>query len=187
MNESQNTTMMVGKFLHLLDPLWTISFIKGSPLSCGSSNHPCLKLGIMPSVVGVLESLNCIWRFASPWTAALQAPLSMGFSRQEYWSGLPFPSPGGFPHPGIQPKSPALAGGFLTTKPPGKPIALSMVLSNWSWSTRELKSGLEASGCPCGQWQLKCWLWFWYVLLYSLHVVGEGGVVSNIAFPPSFD
>ena len=63
--------------------------------------------------------------FATPWTIAHQAPLSMGFPRQEYWNGLPFPPPGHFPNPGIElmiPVSPALAGGFLfTTEPPGKP------------------------------------------------------------------
>ena len=56
--------------------------------------------------------------FATPWTVACQAPLSMGFSRQEYWSGLPFPSLGDLPNPGIEPTSltsPALAGGFFTT------------------------------------------------------------------------
>ena len=53
-----------------------------------------------------------------PWTVAGQAPLSMGFSRQEYWIGLPFPTPGDLPDPGIEPislMSPALAGGFFTT------------------------------------------------------------------------
>ena len=50
---------------------------------------------------------------AIPWIVAHQAPLSMGFPRQEYWSGLPFPSPGDLPHPGIEPESPALAGGLL--------------------------------------------------------------------------
>ena len=59
--------------------------------------------------------------FAAPWTVALQAPLSMKFSRQEYWSGLPFTSPGDLPDSGIKPKSPALAGRFFTTEPPGKP------------------------------------------------------------------
>ena len=56
--------------------------------------------------------------FATPWTVARQAPLSMGFSRQEYWSGLSFPSPEDLPHPGIEPAflmSPALAGEFFTT------------------------------------------------------------------------
>ena len=60
--------------------------------------------------------------FATPWTVAHQAPLSIGFPRQEYWSELPFPSPGDLPDPEIEPTSPAPAGGFLTTKPPGKPI-----------------------------------------------------------------
>ena len=54
----------------------------------------------------------------NPWTATCQAPLSMGFFRQEYWSGLPFPSPGDLPDPGIKSRSPALTGGFFTTEPP---------------------------------------------------------------------
>ena len=58
---------------------------------------------------------------AAPWTVARQAPPSMGFCRQEYWSGLPFPPPGHLLHPGIEPTSPALAGGPFTAEPPGKP------------------------------------------------------------------
>ena len=61
---------------------------------------------------------------ATPWTVAHQAPPSMRFSRQEYWSGVPLPSPGDLPNPGIEPTSlvpPALAGRFFTTAPPGKP------------------------------------------------------------------
>ena len=65
--------------------------------------------------------LNGVWLFATPWTVAYQAPLSMGFSRQEYWSGLPFPPPGDLLDPKIEPVSPALAGGFFTTELPGKP------------------------------------------------------------------
>ena len=70
--------------------------------------------------------LSCFSRirlFATLWTVACQAPLSMEFSRQEYWSGLPFPSPGHLPNPGIKPvslMSPALAGGFLPPVPAGK-------------------------------------------------------------------
>ena len=59
--------------------------------------------------------------FATPLTVACQAPLSMRFSKQEYWSGLPFPSPGDLPNPGTEPESPALAGGIFTTEPAGKP------------------------------------------------------------------
>ena len=57
---------------------------------------------------------------ATPWTVACQAPLSVGFPRQEYWSGLLFPSPGDLPNPGIELACPALAGRFFTTEPPGK-------------------------------------------------------------------
>ena len=58
--------------------------------------------------------------FETPWTVAHQDPLSMGFPRQKYWSGLPFSSPGDLPDTGIKPASPALAGRFFITEPPGK-------------------------------------------------------------------
>ena len=58
--------------------------------------------------------------FAASWTVSSQAPLSMGFPRQEDWSGLSFPPPGDLPDPGIEPAPPASAGGFSTTEPPGK-------------------------------------------------------------------
>ena len=70
------------------------------------------------------HSLSCVQLFATLSTGAHQAPLSMGFSRQAYWSGLSFPSPGDLPHPGIEPMSPvspSQAGRFFTTEPPGKP------------------------------------------------------------------
>ena len=69
----------------------------------------------------LVKSLSRVRLFATPWTVAHQAPLSMGFARQEYWSGLPFPSPGDLPNPGIKPMSPALAGGFFTSEPTEKP------------------------------------------------------------------
>ena len=59
--------------------------------------------------------LSHVQLFVTPWTVARQVPLSMEFSRQEYWSGLPFPSPGDLPNPGIEPASPAWAGGFFYT------------------------------------------------------------------------
>ena len=61
-----------------------------------------------------VKSLSCVRLFVTPWTAANQDPQSMGFSRQEYWSGLPFPSPGDLPDPGIEPRSPALEADALT-------------------------------------------------------------------------
>ena len=57
-----------------------------------------------------VKLLSHVRLFVTPWTVAQQAPLSMGFSRQEYWSGLPFPSPGDLPDPDIEPSSPALLG-----------------------------------------------------------------------------
>ena len=88
-------------------------------------------LNIVPDVVqqvlvyftyGHDQSLSHVQLFATPWTVARQAPLSMGFPRQEYWNGLPFPLPGDLPDPGIEPTSPAQAGGFFTAEPPGKPV-----------------------------------------------------------------
>ena len=70
----------------------------------------------------IVYSLSCVCLFATPWTVAHQASLSMGFPRQEYWIGLPFPPPEDLPNPGIEPmslKCPALAGRFFTTAPPG--------------------------------------------------------------------
>ena len=70
------------------------------------------------SVCAVLSHFSCVQLSATPWTVARQAPLSMGFSRQEYWSGLPCPPSGALPDPGIETvslKFPALAGGFFTT------------------------------------------------------------------------
>ena len=67
-----------------------------------------------------VKLLSRVLLFATPWTVAHQAPLSIGFSRQEHWSVLPFPSPGDLPDPGIEPRSPALQADALTSEPPGK-------------------------------------------------------------------
>ena len=67
-----------------------------------------------------MKSLSRVRLFATPWTVAHQAPPSMGFSRQEYRSGLPFPSPGDLPDPGIEPWSPAFQADTLTSEPRGK-------------------------------------------------------------------
>ena len=84
----------------------------------------------MPSSRGTSQTIYVLSHFslvrlsATPWTMARQAPLSMGFSWQGYWNGLPFPPPGDLPDSGIEhvsPASSALAGGFLTTEPPGRP------------------------------------------------------------------
>ena len=71
--------------------------------------------------VVVLVAMSCL-TLVTPWPEAHQAPLSVGFSRQEYWSELPFPSPGDLPNPGIEPGSPALQVNSLPTGPPGQPL-----------------------------------------------------------------
>ena len=80
---------------------------------------------------------------ATPWMVANQAPLSMGFSRQEYWSGLPFPSPGNLPDPGIEPGAPALQAEALPSEPPEKPlqVTVSQVL------TQEITSPWSRAAC----------------------------------------
>ena len=69
-----------------------------------------------------MKLLSHVRLFVTPWTVAHQTPPSMGFSRQEYWSGLPFPSPGDLPDPGIEPRSPALRADALLSQLPGNSI-----------------------------------------------------------------
>ena len=68
----------------------------------------------------LVKSLSRVRLFAIPWTVSYKAPLSMEFSRQEYWSGLPFPSPGDLPNPEIEPGSPTLQADAFPSEPPGK-------------------------------------------------------------------
>ena len=85
------------------------------------------------------KSFSCVWLFVTPWTVACQAPLSMRFSRQEYWSGLPFPPPGDLPDPGIKPASrmsPALADRLFTTSAAGE------ALVNKAWVKRIVNLGV---------------------------------------------
>ena len=87
-----------------------------------AGSYPCQQV-YNPSVF-VLSHFSRVRLCVTQWTVAHQAPLSMGFSRQEYWSGLSFLPPGDIPHPGFEPASlisPALAAGFLPLVPPGKP------------------------------------------------------------------
>ena len=84
----------------------------------------------------------------TPWTVAQQAPLSMGFPKQEYWSGLPHPSPGDLPDPGIEPTSPALAGGFFITSTTWEahspPVVMIKKMSS-DTATCRLKEGQNSS------------------------------------------
>ena len=79
------------------------------------------KCSCIPYMKVKVKSLSRVRLFATPWAVAYQASPSMGFSRQEYWSGLPFPSPGDLPHPGIEPRSLALQADALPSELPGKP------------------------------------------------------------------
>ena len=89
--------------------------------------HMCHTAGNMEApVLYFAQVLSHVRLFATPWSVASQAPLFMGFSRQEYWSELPFPSPGDLPDPGIEPMSPAtpvLQADSLLSEPPGKPLS----------------------------------------------------------------
>ena len=78
--------------------------------------------------VSEVKSPSRVWLLATPWTVAYQAPLSMEFSRQEYWSGLPFPSPEDLPNPGIEPGSPALQADALPSEPPGKHVYMEATI-----------------------------------------------------------
>ena len=107
-----------------------------------------------PVGVGVVvSSLSRGQLFDIPWTVGHQAPTSMRFPRQEYWSGLPFPTPGDLPNPGIEtasPVSPTLAGGFFTTKSPGNPIFLTMLrfYSAWPFPVTGNMLTVSATGGP---------------------------------------
>ena len=110
--------------------------------------------------VCVLVAQSC-QLFATPWTGAHQAPLSVEFSRQEYWSGLPFPSPGDLPDPGIKPISPALQADSLPSEPTGKPINVrgipqSLCQSKFPPHASKMPSCLEAGN-------------YWEALLYGIH------------------
>ena len=97
---------------------------------CSNNNN---KPVIMYSEV---KSLSRVQLFATPWTVAYQAPPSMGFSRQKYWSGVPFPFPGDLPDPGIEPWSPAFQADTLTSEPPGKSWVAISFSSAWNWKVK---------------------------------------------------
>ena len=104
----------------------------------------------LPELLGVFalcccQSLSFVWLFVTPWTVAHQAPPSMGFSRQEYWSGLPFPSPGDLPDPEIELVSPALAGGLFYHEAKREAILLSTPISIHSHLT--IGHNIKVSKC----------------------------------------
>ena len=84
----------------------------------------CSQEGYIQGVSVCVQMLGCVLLFVTPWTVAHQVPLSMEFSRQEYWSGLPFPSPGNLLKPGIKPGSPALQADSLPSELQGSPFTI---------------------------------------------------------------
>ena len=100
-----------------------LDFMSATPISA-SNSQPCA------------QSLSCVQLFETSWTVACQAPLSMGFPRQEYWSGLPFPPPGNLPSVGIEPESPAspeLADSLPWSQNTPQLISPTVILLDWSW------------------------------------------------------
>ena len=95
-----------------------------------------------------MKSLSRVQLFATPWTVTYQAPPSMGYARQEYWTGLLFPSPGYLPDPGVEPRSPTLQADALTSEPPGKkqpryPSADKWIRKLWYIYTMEYYSAIK--------------------------------------------
>ena len=110
----QSVRSLMEKDKRLMESSWKEKLTEGETDSCSDGR------AMLSSVQFSSVAQSCA-TLCDPWTVAHQAPLSMGFSRQEYWSGLPFPSPGDLPDPGIKPTSPTLQADTLTSAPPGKP------------------------------------------------------------------
>ena len=109
----------------------------------------CLQHGDSESEVAQL--LSRVWIFATLWTVGHQVPPSVGFPRQEYWSGLPFPSSGYLPDPGIEPESPTLRADTLTSEPPGKPNMV-IIQDNYSNLTRVMVTKCVSQFFEAAQW-----------------------------------
>ena len=126
---------MIIAVLFIVAKIWNQPVYQMNGLRCGIYLH-----------AWVLICFSHVQLFVTPWNVACQAPLSMGFSRQEYWSRLPCPPPGDFPDPGIKPESlmsPALAGGFFTTS------ATWEYIKEWNFSIYNKHGGI---------WRALCWV-----------------------------
>ena len=108
----------------------------------------------------ICDSRSVLSDSVTPWTAACQAPLSMGFSRQEYWSGLPCPSPRDLPDPRIKPRSPALQADSLPSEPTGKPLS-----KHWKWKS------------------LSCVWLFVHPMDYTVHGILQARILEWVAIP----
>ena len=139
-----------GEFVPCLSPISMVAGNPGTPLICWL-------ISSASAFIDWCDALSHVWLFATAWTVAHLAPLSMGFSRQESWSVLPFPTPGDLPNPGIETESlssPVLAGGFFTTSISWEALPLLKVKVLVTQSYLTLFD-------PCGLYVL-----FFLVLLY---------------------
>ena len=118
-NRTYQHTQAQAALLQSLKICWHLG---GNKQECERVFHLLFQL-----CVCVCESFSRVWFYVTPWTVACQASLSMGFSRQDYWSGLPFPSPGDLPNPGIEPRSCALQADSLPSEPPGKLLYVVLI------------------------------------------------------------
>ena len=118
-------------------------------------------------------TLSCVWLSATPWTVAHQAPLSVGVSRQECWSGLPFPPPRALPNPGNEPWS-AYIGGRISSEPPGKPPRTELI------SAKQC-AGFEGKGGYLSQ------LLYLFCLKGSAHFIGKSLLILfSVLYNPLF-
>ena len=125
-----NTWVALHESFHFTEPHLfnrnSTTYCLGSPKD--SLDHVKIQKHNRCSVYSESVSHSVVPIFATPWTVAHQAPLSIGFSRQEYWSGLPFPSPGDLPNPGIEPRSLTLQADSSPFEPPGKPQYIVVII-----------------------------------------------------------
>ena len=115
---------------------------------CTDIAELCRGASLHNKILKVKVSRSVVSDFATPWTVALQAPLSTEFSRQESWSALPFPCPWDLADPGIEPESPALQADSLWFAPPGKPYSVQFSRSVVSESLRPHESQHASPPCP---------------------------------------
>ena len=130
---SRNPSQNLSQWLHVF--CFRISRDRNSGYCAGNLLPLLVRMDVTTPLCCCAYSLSRVWLFVTPWTVAHQAPLSMEFSRQEHWSGLPCPPPGDLPNPGIKPRSPTLQVVSLPTEPPGKPnnapeVELNICLSH---------------------------------------------------------
>ena len=130
---------------------------------------------------------------ATPWTVAHQAPPSMGFSKQEYWSGLPFPSPGDLPDSGIKPRSPALQADALPSETPGKPWYhyFKRILSNFLSGLGNLRKKLSFDGKGTITFDLTSYVSLfltaaWYFSVWSMNLLNLNLLAMNVLVSSSF-